>query len=311
MANELFMRNGELRPEHPETELFPDFYVAQHAEKFLDCIEKIAPDVVSDLLALEDDFRSALKKCKGIATLYHAIMNPCSTSEEEIGKLRNHIYEWAKKYNLIDHELHCRQYIRVGFLFLRDFIDHGECSLSDCVDYPNDSEFNFGTLFPIRFIPKPEMLVYKSMQLNKTMKKQVYENKIADIKNFESDLDSELSRSTTIGCGWDPRKMPREKFRDIITGLFEDYLKMSLDRTEQFIKKHGFTASTGERQNNHTEWLVRYQILNEDYNKIADFYNSTDISGKLINKPLSPSAVRKGILKMAQLLNLHLREYSK
>lgn len=311
MANEVYVRKEELDPQNHDLELFPNFFVAQHAERFLDCIERIAPDVVSDLLALRQEFCTALAKAESIKNLYHLVINPFSSSEGETGTFKTNLYNWAKRHNLIDHEMNNRQYVRVGFLFLRDYIDHGECSLSDGVDYPNESEFNFNFLFPIHFCPKPEMMVFKTLHRNGKMKRAAYNKKICDLANFETVFNKTISSPSALGCSWDPRKMPKEDFKSIATELFSDYLELLLDRTEKLMRDHGFLLATGERHNNHAEWLVRYQILNESYNEIAEFCIKNDDSGKLKDKPLSPSTIRKGVIKEAQLLNLSLRGHSK
>jgi hypothetical protein len=116
---------------------------------------------------------------------------------------------------------------------------------------------------------------------------------------------SETRSRFMIAAFWDPLLEPWKQFDQNVRAKFEVALKQFRTRTEGTCLEAGAKRTPQKRLRSspdeiHFRCLVHYQCRRLSLRRIADLCNSK-------SETLSEDAVRKGIVKTARLIDLHLR----
>lgn len=104
---------------------------------------------------------------------------------------------------------------------------------------------------------------------------------------------------------WMPEwETEKEYIQEIITE-FEKQLNENLEQIKLLISESGMIPAPCKRNMLHFEWVVRFQVMNWNYKKIADTYS------KGRENPLSEDTISKAIINVAELIHLNLRPHDK
>lgn len=121
---------------------------------------------------------------------------------------------------------------------------------------------------------------------------------------IEPDLAAQLKPSAPAVVAWNPVTQSWRDYKTLASAAFEDVLERHRELVLEIFTSIGFRKLQRIRRrtgptNIHYSWLVAFQVLGKSVREI------TDTAGG--EHPISESAVRKAIAKVAKLIDIKLR----
>ncbi|MFZ3130749.1 MAG: hypothetical protein WA125_06500 [Desulfosporosinus sp.] len=207
--------------------------------------------------------------------------------------LRHKLFDWVKKYNLIDVFYEDKRFINIGFGYLYGLITFDEnifggMELSDAVNYVDEAESSFQANFPFIFRLSTDLLINQLMATTGNSGSSSFPINVNDPESFEGTDNSK--KRPHMNYGWDPRRQPWKVFEECVDCLFDKYKIAYEKRTREYLAKQDFYKMPQKRSNEHFRWLVYYQVLGKNCSQIAEILemeSNNDTFMKAINKTAS------------------------
>lgn len=283
----------------------------QSVQRFLEAVEKLAPEVIDDLY----DIAPLYKKMCALAT-----QKDTENSDERFQAEVNTyaaIFDWAKKYRLIDDD--CRQllYFEIAARALEvycnpekyewyftkliktkkgwklELSDKPFIKLSDKVEHPVNNTESYSTLhkaYPFVFMPSGSLTIAQ------------LDGEKEFLQKAESYEDPHDIHGEDAADSWDPCLESWSDFEERIDTFYVLYKAAYKKRMELAYQQAGYETIGEKRKGEHFEWFVLYQVKGWELAKVADYIEAND--GAVVGE----DTIYKAVKGIAELVGLPLRE---